>query len=199
MRTDVGNLLALLLAIGLGIAGASWVLPMVPVGGGASTLARGAKGAPGMLRDARGVAVPSGGYRRIVSLHPVADQLLLRLVEPDRLVGITAHTGRQYPESWRYGDRALLGTSREIEPVLRLHPDLVIASRFSDEAYMARLREAGVVVFDLGDPRGIASTTENIEQLGLLLEIPVMCLMVSKVDSIVSLARIICKLLAGIS
>ncbi len=123
------------------------------------------------LVDARGVEVDVGPYKRIVSLNTIADHLLLDLVEPDRLVGITHYTKSGHADAWRFGDRATVGRSEDLEQVLGLQPDLVVVSAFSDEAYMARLRERGIAVFDLGDMRGVDSTLEDIRLLGVLLEL----------------------------
>jgi len=125
----------------------------------------------GRLLDARGVEVEVGPYERIVSLNTIADHLLLDLVEPDRLVGITRYTKSGHADSWRFGDRVTVGRSEDLEEVLGLQPDLVVVSAFSDEAYMARLRERGIAVFDLGDMRGVDSTLEDIRLLGVLLEL----------------------------
>ena len=57
------------------------------------------------LLDARGVEVDVGPYKRIVSLNTIADHLLLDLVEPDRLVGITHYTKSGHADAWRFGDR----------------------------------------------------------------------------------------------
>lgn len=169
MRTDLANLGALLVCLAVGVLAALNVAPAAPLR--VFPLVGSEAGSPPVewTTDARGVAVPIADYQRIVSLNPVADHLLLRMVRPERLLGITAHTARDHPEGWRFGARAQVGTSRDIEQVLSLQPDLVIASQFSEEAYMARLREAGVVVFDLGDTRNAETTFANMEALGALL------------------------------
>jgi len=169
MRADFANLAALVICLGLGMVFAVGILPAEPLSPVLIANEEAGTTEARWTTDARGVAVPIGAYRRIVSLNPVADHILLQLVEPERLVGITAHTGQDHPEAWRFGSRPQVGTSRDIEQVLNLRPDLVISSQFSPEAYMARLREAGVAVFDLGDTRDAGTTAENIETLGSLL------------------------------
>ena len=169
MRTDLANLMALIACVAIGMLAAVTIAPREPLPDSLLPLAGDLPDEIEWMSDARGVPVPVGEYQRIVSLNPVADHILLRLVAPEQLVGITAHTGRDHPEAWRFGERPQVGTSRDIEQVLNLRPDLVIASQFSEEAYMARLREAGVVVFDLGDTRNAETTSRNIEALGQLL------------------------------
>ena len=114
--------------------------------------------------------MPVGAYQRIASLNAVADHLLLHLVEPERVVLVTGHSATAHPDAFRFGGRPTAATSAEIEEVLALQPDLVVASIFTDEAWLARLREAGVAVFDLGDMRGASTTLANIDALGALLD-----------------------------
>ena len=120
--------------------------------------------------DARGREVEARSYQRIVSLNTVADHLLLNLVEPERLIAITGYTQDTHEEAWRFGERAVLAKSQDVEAVLGLQPDLVITSEFADEAFMARIRERGIPVFDLGNMRGVSTTLEDIAVLGSLLK-----------------------------
>ena len=170
MKTDLINAGALFLALLLAAVGAVW-----QGGGAVETVAVVALEEQILvsvdeLADARGVVVPTGHYQRIVSLNTVADHLLLDLVAPERLVGVTGYTIDGHVDAWRFGDRAAVGRSEDLEKVLSLQPDLVVTSQFSDEAYMARLREQGIHVFDLGDMRGVESTVGDIWALGSLLK-----------------------------
>lgn len=123
------------------------------------------------VTDARGVTVTCRPYARIVSLSPVADHILLRLVEPGRLVGATHFTLSRHPDAWRFKGIPALSTSRSLEGVLQLEPDLVVVSRFADESYMSRLRDSGIAVFDVGEMRGVETTRGSIEDLGRLLNL----------------------------
>jgi iron complex transport system substrate-binding protein len=170
VKTDLLNAFALLLALVLAAVGAIWQ------GGGRVETVEVVKvqeaPPPGLdeLPDARGVVVPTAHYQRIVSLNTVADHLLLDLIEPDRLVGITRYTLDGHVDAWRFGSRPAVGRSEDLEHVLSLKPDLVVTSQFSDEAYMARLREEGIQVFDLGEMRGVDSTVGDVLALGSLLK-----------------------------
>ncbi|MCK6504036.1 ABC transporter substrate-binding protein [Myxococcota bacterium] len=119
--------------------------------------------------DARGVAVPIRAWERIASLHLVADHLLLDLVEPERFVATTATSRTQHPEHWRFGERVAVGGREQVEALIEVHPDLVIASNFMDESLLARIEDHGIQVFDLGEMRGVATTIEDIRTLGILL------------------------------
>lgn len=125
-----------------------------------------------VLIDARGNAVPVRAYSRIVSLNTISDHLLLELVEPQRVAAVTGYTLANHPDAWRFGDRPGVERSDQIEFVIAQKPDLVIVSQFANESYMARLREIGIHVFDLGDMLGVETTLENVRTLGQLLGVP---------------------------
>ncbi|MCB9763660.1 MAG: ABC transporter substrate-binding protein [Alphaproteobacteria bacterium] len=173
MTSDLVNGAALLGALGLASLGATRV-------GGPAALqeppslveARPSGEAVTALIDARGARVPVGDYARVVSVNAVADQLLLHLIEPERVAAVTDHSRSRHPEGWRFGARPTVSQKEDIERVLSLKPDLVLVSRFADAARVSRLREAGVEVFDLGEMRGVETTREDIVTLGTLLGQP---------------------------
>ncbi len=170
MKTDILNGALLIATLSVSMWAAT--LPgsartVVPMNGGAAD-------APDIeateVVDARGVAVPIANYQRIVSLSTISDHVLLELVEPERVVAITEYTSR-HPVAWRFGDRPTISSSGALESVLSLRPDLVTVTLYADEAYLARLRENGVQVFDLGDMRGVGTTRASIRALGALLDV----------------------------
>jgi iron complex transport system substrate-binding protein len=124
------------------------------------------------LVDARGQTVPTGEYQRIVSLNIVADPMLLSLVEPTRIMAVSKYGRDQHPDGFRFDGRPSVAGADDLETVLSLKPDLVIASNFTDEAFRTRLRESNIQVFDLGDMRGVRTTLLNIRTLGQLLQQP---------------------------
>ena len=170
MIADLLNGGVLLLALALAITGAVWQGEEVEGAGPTVVSAPPPPEGATELTDARGVVVPVADYQRIVSLNTVADHLLLELVEPARLVGVTGWTATRHPEAWRFGGRAQVASSDQLEQLIELEPDLVVVSKFADENLMARLREAGILVFDLGETRGVSTTLPNIRTLAALLQ-----------------------------
>lgn len=170
MKADLFNAAALGIALTAATAGALW-----PESDRPSADANVISAAPETsnvteLTDARGMTIAVKDYQRISSLNTVADHVLLHLVEPERLIGITGYTADKHPEQWRFGERPGISRSDQIEEILSLRPDLVVTSKFADEAFMSRLREAGIAVFDLGEMRGVKTTVQNIRALGALLD-----------------------------
>ncbi len=171
MNADLVNALALGIALSAATLGAAWP-DGEPVTRRAPVLAVPTPDPDATeLADARGVVVPVAPYAQVISLHPVGDHLLRELLEPERLVAYTGYTHDQHPEAWRFGDRATVGASRDIEAILALKPDLVVTSNFAEEAWMQRLRDAGIQVFDLGEARGVATTLAGVRALGVLLAV----------------------------
>ncbi|MEL6345825.1 MAG: ABC transporter substrate-binding protein [Myxococcota bacterium] len=170
MKADLLNAAALGVALAAAMLGALWQ-EGEPLDVDANVIAA-MPAAPGAteLTDARGKTIAVKDYQRIASLNTVADHVLLHLVEPDRLIGITGYTADTHPEQWRFGERPGVSRSDQIEEILSLRPELVVTSKFADEAFMSRLREAGIAVFDLGEMRGVQTTLQNIRTLGALLD-----------------------------
>ena len=169
MNADRLNLAALVVALVLAAVG-----PLLPAMGERKhpsiVTLEGSSPSPGVIVDASGVPIPAGPYRRIVSLHLVADHLLHEMIEAERLVGVTVTSKSDHPDGWRFAQSVGLDTTA-LEAILAQRPDLVIVSNFADAALRARLDERDVTVFDLGEMRGVQSTLEDIRVLGALLQV----------------------------
>lgn len=124
------------------------------------------------IEDAGGHAVPVRRYERIASASTIADQVLAEIAEPSRVATIAAHTRRIARAPWRYEGKAELQRLDDREAILALDPDLVVASGFADPGQVARLRRAGLEVFDLGAMHGLESLLDDIRTLGALIDEP---------------------------
>jgi iron complex transport system substrate-binding protein len=179
-RVSLVNLAALVVATGLSIfAGSARTTTRSncedaerrtsALAGQSATLSDGQRG----LVDAGGHVTTMREYRRIVSVGRVADHLLIELCEPDRIAALSAEGAAHSPRAFQYAGKALIGKIDDIERVVVLRPDLVLANRFSDPwNCVPRLREAGVAVFDLGEMRGLATLLPQIAMVAELLGHP---------------------------
>ncbi len=122
----------------------------------------------GELEDATGRSVPIARYSRIASASSIADQVLLRILEPQRLAAVTAHSALAGPEPWRFEGFVHIESLERIETVVALQPDLVVVSNVMDARRIARLRDAGLEVFDIGPMRGLETFLPSIRSLGEL-------------------------------
>jgi iron complex transport system substrate-binding protein len=141
-RIDLANALAVVMAMAISL-------------GGALALPR--------LNDTKALtpatsASPSSPqrYRRIVSASLVADGLLAELAEPGTVVATTRWLDGDHPQAFRFPGAARIVSLEDPEQVLALRPDLVLVAG-SDPSHVARLREAGVEVRDLGGIQGVAT------------------------------------------
>ncbi len=163
MKLAVLNLGALLGAILVAVASAGVGSPLrcsMPRAGEA------------VLVDATGQRVPARSYMRIVSASTIADQVLVEILPRSRLVAVTAHTHRMSPTPWRYEGLQALEVADDVEAVIRLRPDLVVVSNVMESRRVARLREAGVTVFDLGPMHGLVSLLDDVRTLAALVGVP---------------------------
>jgi iron complex transport system substrate-binding protein len=125
-----------------------------------------ATGAGVEVVDAAGTTVAlRAPARRIVSLAPNATELLFAAGAGDRVVGVLSASDWP-PEAAhlpRVGDvRAL-----DLERIVALKPDLVVAWPYASPAQVERLRSVGIPVY-LSDPRTPDAIADDIERLGVL-------------------------------
>jgi iron complex transport system substrate-binding protein len=124
------------------------------------------------LVDANGTRVALRPFARVGSSSILADRLLLELAEPERIVGLSGHGFDSSSIRHRYGARARIDPSGDLEALIELRPDLLLVNNYADRKRIERLREVGVVVFELGPMRGLASLLAQIESTALLLGAP---------------------------
>lgn len=124
------------------------------------------------LRDATGQVVELQAYRRILAASTIADRLLHELAEPDRVVGVTAYGRAQSPWAYQQADKPVLPGTDDVEAVLSLAPDLVLLNSHGQTGKVARLRERGIEVFDLGETRGADMLIHDVHVVATLLGHP---------------------------
>lgn len=124
------------------------------------------------VRDATGEIVELKHYRRILAASTIADRLLQELAEPERVVGVTEYGRSQSPWAYQQADKPVLSGIDRVEAVLSLKPDLVVLNSHGQLAKVARLREQGIEVFDLGEARGAADLVRDMHVVAALLGHP---------------------------
>jgi len=124
------------------------------------------------LVDADGQVVPVAPYARIGSASVVADALLLALVEPERIASLSAYGRKSADEAHHYGARPATVPLADLEGLLEQKLDLLLVHDLGSEAQLARAREAGLRVFNLGEMRGLATLLPNIQAVSALLGVP---------------------------
>jgi len=102
---------------------------------------------------------------RIVSLAPSYDETLIELGLQDRIVGVT--TSSDYLEEVKHAERIGLYVKPNIEKIIVLKPDLILASGFAgQQSAVNKLSALGLRVVVLDDTRGIEEILAQTKQLG---------------------------------
>ncbi len=110
--------------------------------------------------------IPELRPRRIVSLAPNLTEILFALGLGDRVVGVTRFC--DVPEA-ALGIRKVGGlVDPNIELILALKPDLIVAFRGNPRRVLTRLRALGLPVFILDSPQDVGSLPPLITKIGLI-------------------------------
>ena len=125
-----------------------------------------------VLADATGQSVPLRRYTRIVSTNLVTDRLLLELAEPDRILAFSRAAAERPKDGYRYAGKLVVDGFGPVEALIALRPDLVLTNSFGTPGRSAKLRSAGIEVFDLGELRGVSSLVSAAKTLAELLGQP---------------------------
>lgn len=107
--------------------------------------------------------------RRIVSLAPHATEMLFAAGAGPAVVAVAAHS--DYPAAARALPRVADAATIDLENVVALQPDLVVAWPYTAPAQLAALRALKIPVF-FSHPRTIAGIAADIEKLGALAGTP---------------------------
>ena len=105
--------------------------------------------------------------KKIISIAPNITEIIYKLGAEDKLVGRTDYC--DYPEQVENVES--IGTLRkpDIEKIIGLEPDLVIASTHFDEENTAKLEAAGIKVIGLYEENDVTGVYGMIETLGTAL------------------------------
>lgn len=103
--------------------------------------------------------------RRIVSLAPHATEMLFAVGAGPAVVAVAAHS--DYPPEARKLPRVADATKIDLENVVALRPDLVVAWPYTAPQQLAALRALKIPVF-FSHPRTIGGIASDIEKLGAL-------------------------------
>jgi iron complex transport system substrate-binding protein len=119
----------------------------------------------GMLASAISLAHAQG---RILSLNMCTDQLLLDLVAPERIAGLSPFAADQTRSHFARNVRDLPVLSGTAEEVMVLRPELVVSSTFTRRATHEFLRRRGIRVEEFAAVSSIAEAREHITRFGTL-------------------------------
>ncbi len=111
------------------------------------------------------VSLP-GPARRVVTLSPNMAEILCFIGASDRLVGVTEFC--KYPPEAAAKPKVGGIVNPSLEKILALRPDLVLAARGNDKAFIAKLRGHGIPVF-AADPQTLDDVVRLVKRIGRLV------------------------------
>ena len=127
------------------------------------------EGYPREFTDAAGhKVVLAAKPQRIASLTLGTDENLLSLVDPSRIVAMTAISKEPYVSN--VADRVpegMLLVKNEWEKVVEAKPDLVLVATYTKE-FVQPLVDKGLPVYQFSEFKGLAALQKNLEILGQL-------------------------------
>lgn len=106
-----------------------------------------------------------GAAQRIISLSPANTEIVFTLGLGDRLIGVTSYCN--YPEEAQTKEKVGNVTEIDLERVVRLEPDLVLAGSLTPRELVDKLEELGIRVFVL-DAHTIEEVFEDIRKVAIL-------------------------------
>ena len=107
---------------------------------------------------------------RICSVVLAADEILLSLVEPDRIAALSIFADDpHYSNVTKHAQEILGRVTSELEQVVRFRPDLVFVADYSRPEFLALLRKTGLPICRLSNPTSVADTQNNLRLIGRLV------------------------------
>ena len=134
-----------------------------------------------------------GPPRRVVSLNLTADEMLVEMLPPERLVGVTRWADD--PEMSNVAGRVPAAAERlpraDLERLIALRPDLVVVSEYTDADFLRLLEKSGLRHHRLSGLASLAGIRAAITDLGQLVACPgAAARLVARMDAILGeLAR----------
>lgn len=126
---------------------------------------------PRTVVDAAGTEVTlTAPPTRIASVTIASDEILLSLVDPERIIGVTTlalDPGISNVAAQAAAIPNLVTSDPEL--LISMEPDLVIVATWTDGAIVDQLREAGLTVFLMPAPVGLTSIEETVTLVGSLV------------------------------
>ena len=123
--------------------------------------------------DEGGNIVACRDYQRIVCSSSIAATVVPELVNTNRIVMVTQWWSDNSNLKFRLDHAPIINKTHGIESILAQNPDLVIVNSLHlKKERLARLRETGIQVLDLGKMLGWETFSKNILMLGDVLKQP---------------------------
>lgn len=109
------------------------------------------------------------GQPTIVSLNPCTDAILAQVADPAQIRALSAYSSDPEQSSMDVAlARRFPATNGAVETVLALHPDLLVASTYTDPASLAAMRAVGLHVETFAIANSVAQSRAQVRDLARL-------------------------------
>ena len=109
----------------------------------------------------------------IISLSLFSDEVLLNLVDPDRFAGASSlATDPIYSNVADVAAEIETRVDFNVEQIISIYPDIVIAASWSEADKITQLRDAGLVVYQVNTPFSVDGIKEEIRSLAAIVGEP---------------------------
>ncbi|MDI6873257.1 ABC transporter substrate-binding protein [Candidatus Solincola sp.] len=140
------------------------LLAVVLVAGCGSSAEKGKEARPTVFVDDLGREVEIAEVpQSIVSIAPSCTEILFALGLGDKVIGVTEYC--DYPEEAKEKPKIGTFTTPNLEAILSLEPDLVLATGGVQAEILGRMEELGLTVFAV-NPMTFEQTVEDIRKIG---------------------------------
>ncbi|WP_051631070.1 ABC transporter substrate-binding protein [Afifella pfennigii] len=119
-----------------------------------------------LLSTAAASAAAAAKPQRVVSINLCADQLLMRLADPEQIASLTYLARDNSMSNLAETARDFQANRGLAEEVMRYRPDLVLAGRYTKRVTVDLLKRIGVTVLELDVPRTMEEVEAQIRLLG---------------------------------
>ena len=110
-------------------------------------------------------------YNRIASLTLSGDEMILDLVEDNRIIGLSGRINKDKDVSniWNKGDK-YTAIENNIETLISLEPDLIITADWKNKELFLQAEELGAKIFVYKTPKNFEEQKDLILELSTILE-----------------------------
>ena len=105
--------------------------------------------------------------QKIASLSLASDEILLDIIEDQRIIGITYLANNKNLSNVYEKSGAVPNRLRpNLEQIINLKPDIVVVADFVDSSFLHRIEKSGIKTHHLKDLNSLESIRKNIASLG---------------------------------
>lgn len=130
-------------------------------------------GAAALVTPSAAIASPSPARpRRVISLFPCIDAILLRVADPEQIAGLSALAHQSEVSSAAEESRPYPSVRDDAESLLARRPDLVVVSRYTAAPTLRALGRAGVATLSINPQLSVGESLDQVRRVAAAVGYP---------------------------